>query len=1715
MVPLLKTLYADDEGISNTTVSADRFARAMVSLNSFKLEPFEERLYTNWMTTKISNKYNSMFDLAMKSDKRPSVSVESSLRNWTSVIAERPESFKKMFDFAYSSSFITRNLDGDSKQLLGNACRNRQLNKDIETETIEDDKLQHLHTFMSRLISTTTGNQSIVAGKPHCDKNRTNMAHVMKRLVDGELKFGYVPKTEAVEELIIEIENDVTGHFTEFFEDWLTRSREIQRLLKSRNFENLYYSIKNIQSSYMGNPERFKQVMKNIDTSFLTSNPTPLPEYRQLKQGIDYLDGMACLSLSQLKSKNKTHIFQAFSDEASAFDYVMKDESNQMVAVLVFTVDSEGRLPKHVTYKIRDTAAFNTREIRRLFWRPDQQHSNDYYGSGFLWLQDVVDRTLMKKMTGKNIQLPGSYVKRFPNPKYEDDIYIFKMFASLSYAMSSLQLVYGTVVTTNIVREEQQGFKQLMRTMGLDIRAFWMSWYLTAMIEIQTQNSLLILILKYGSIYGLSDISTLWFIMAVLFSGMFTYCLLFSKFFTNPNVAAIFYLSISGLTYALFMFIETLEHSGYHIVKKSWKLLISLLYSPITGYVWNAVTILELQREGAHLSNLDHPKEEDFTSLNFIEIFAVILIDAILFITIAAFYNQIVAYAKLITCITANAILKPVKCLGHCWVNTSTCRTTFLRDTDVLDGHFIEDEFHAAIPLIRCQNISKVYDESLGYALKNVTFDFYRGEITTLLGCNGVGKSTTISILANIISPTSGEVFIGGQNVRHKKTRDIIGFCPQRNALHESMTVEEHMWFYSRLGGSSAEETKRQVQEILLDMPLANKRQSRVSELSGGMKRMLSVAIAFIGKPSIVILDEPTASVDPYAKRKIWDLINKHRKDCTTILTTHCMQEAELLGDKVAILNGGTLQCHGSMNYLLNQLGYNYKLTIHPKNIVNTLGAPTDTQVKNDIVYLDRMSFIDTVVDIIHQELKDAKCELRTKELTVFRLSNEDVTDVDFQFDRVIELLLEIKDEYGIADFNFHAASLEDVFLTVTKGSLNIFNGKQNSKAKRLLVQIDAPDFGEAIKKQSVLLDTFFPGKLELSPPLELSASTYQKDFLYVPYANYVRQPPGYGSVQNIINTFWLPAGLGSSRRDALKQGKIKQLPADLSYKYNTINTNPADQRSNGKLLPSHYVTSGERLEDISGTNMTNYILSTYNVYKNSRYMALTFEEDGGQIIAQAWYSCETYHGAPFALNVLNNAILRANIDDKIHGDPSTYGITTISHPIDKTMMPTLIGDLYRGDGFKNAFLFTVLMSLLIPSLTVTLISERTSKSKDMQLLYGVDIKMYWAANFIWDMLFTLSSRMTYCKSQFREPTNIWQQSTRKGPTNVNIKNHLYQAIENDKRITVRNLTKIYRSSRNVDFVAVNCVSFDVRQGECLGLIGHNGSGKTTTLEMVTGFTSVTSGEIYINSDSICDRIRLHPWNTSNNIRQSMGYCPQFDALFEELTPREHFIVYGKLQNIPKMTTVITSTLNEFYLEDEADKPVKYLSGGNRRKLTAALAFYGDKSIVILDEVTNNMDPWNQRMMWNIIKKKKLDGVSIIMTTHSLGECERLCDRLVMLKNGVINRQGSLQEFKHNFNGKFIVDIFSSEAKLPMLYTLLNESFQPKVFQMRSTDPIQLEVNANVISVEELRKRLKDMERSGVIDRFILQEKSLEEAFIELEEDEYQESAKDYTENTI
>uniref|UniRef100_A0A0L8IEX6 ABC transporter domain-containing protein n=1 Tax=Octopus bimaculoides TaxID=37653 RepID=A0A0L8IEX6_OCTBM len=215
-------------------------------------------------------------------------------------------------------------------------------------------------------------------------------------------------------------------------------------------------------------------------------------------------------------------------------------------------------------------------------------------------------------------------------------------------------------------------------------------------------------------------------------------------------------------------------------------------------------------------------------------------------------------------------------------------------------------------------------------AVDNISLNLYEDEITCLLGHNGAGKTTLINMLAGFLKPDSGHAMIYGYDVANADNLDqlktMIGLCPQENIIHDHLTCKENLRTFAALKGFSAAEIEDEVDSLLKDLNLTEKADVFSKNLSGGQKRKLSVGMAFIGRPKIIFLDEPTAGVDPLSRRNMWELLKKYKKNHCILLTTHFMDEADILSDRKAIISKGKLQCYGSSLFLKYNYGIGYHL---------------------------------------------------------------------------------------------------------------------------------------------------------------------------------------------------------------------------------------------------------------------------------------------------------------------------------------------------------------------------------------------------------------------------------------------------------------------------------------------------------------------------------------------------------------------------------------------------------------------------------------------------------------------------------------------------------------------------------------------------------------------------------------------------------------------
>lgn len=216
-------------------------------------------------------------------------------------------------------------------------------------------------------------------------------------------------------------------------------------------------------------------------------------------------------------------------------------------------------------------------------------------------------------------------------------------------------------------------------------------------------------------------------------------------------------------------------------------------------------------------------------------------------------------------------------------------------------------------------------------AVDGVSFSIEKGENFGLLGPNGAGKTTTIRMLSTVLDSDSGEITVGGHSVEREaaEVRSLIGVCPQDLALYEDLSALDNMVFFGRMAGLNGKRAKEQAMEHLKLMGLEDRAKGKVAKFSGGMKRRINLAIALMGNPELLFLDEPTVGIDPQSRNHVFENIQGlQEKGMTILYTTHYMDEADRLCNRVAIMDGGRIIRMDTPRNLKKQIGDPDKVTL-------------------------------------------------------------------------------------------------------------------------------------------------------------------------------------------------------------------------------------------------------------------------------------------------------------------------------------------------------------------------------------------------------------------------------------------------------------------------------------------------------------------------------------------------------------------------------------------------------------------------------------------------------------------------------------------------------------------------------------------------------------------------------------------------------------------
>ena len=216
------------------------------------------------------------------------------------------------------------------------------------------------------------------------------------------------------------------------------------------------------------------------------------------------------------------------------------------------------------------------------------------------------------------------------------------------------------------------------------------------------------------------------------------------------------------------------------------------------------------------------------------------------------------------------------------------------------------------IKAIEIKGLTRTFGEKR--AVDGLTLDVMQGETLALLGVNGAGKTTTIKMLSCLLRPTSGDALLLGDSIisASERVKSKINVSPQETAVAPNLTVSENLELIAGVYGASRQEAKRRAAQMVERFGMGDIARSRAKTLSGGWQRRLSIAMALISEPQILFLDEPTLGLDVLARRELWHAIESLRGSVTVILTTHYLEEAEALSDRIAIMQGGRLRALGT-----------------------------------------------------------------------------------------------------------------------------------------------------------------------------------------------------------------------------------------------------------------------------------------------------------------------------------------------------------------------------------------------------------------------------------------------------------------------------------------------------------------------------------------------------------------------------------------------------------------------------------------------------------------------------------------------------------------------------------------------------------------------------------------------------------------------------------
>ena len=654
-------------------------------------------------------------------------------------------------------------------------------------------------------------------------------------------------------------------------------------------------------------------------------------------------------------------------------------------------------------------------------------------------------------------------VKSYPFPAYSTNLGSTYAAVFFGLAFVFAFVVAAASMCQSVVLEKELRLREGMEIMGMSRSAYWGSWFTTSYASLLLVSFLVSAIGSYP--FKHTDWTVTFIFLAVWSAQLTAFCFFLSACFRDAKVAAVAGALFYVLTWTPGIAAAASTPEGSSL----WLACTAMM--PASGvYMWGwAVAILENAQRGARWDTLfrnlladDEASASASGTFSAGGVLVIALANALVYGALAwavdvgatpsnalkqtkAFFAAFARKRKRTESAAETRTTRPSR-FGDAWdvaaISDGLERDRFPQPSD---GKFP----HAATPAVRVANVTKTFGNTR--ALDGMSFAARRGEITAVLGHNGAGKSTALSLLTGALRNFEGDAFVDGVDVKKypERARASLGVCPQFDVLWPSLTVREHLELFAAFrplegggrGGQKEKSVDARVAASLAAVGLARDADRTAGTLSGGQRRKLSLAIAFIGEPSVVLLDEPTAGMDPVSRRHAWDVIRglagrrggegrnggagatdtEKETDISPVsvlLTTHFMDEADALSDRVAVVHSGKLACAGSPLFVKTAFGGGYVLRLR----------------------VSRDADLDAVKRLVHRARDEGSETTNETASFVERSGANDSRVLTFAlpcnakavFPELLEALEGLNGEaIGVLECGVGCATLEDAFLNV------------------------------------------------------------------------------------------------------------------------------------------------------------------------------------------------------------------------------------------------------------------------------------------------------------------------------------------------------------------------------------------------------------------------------------------------------------------------------------------------------------------------------------------------------------------------------------------------------------------------------------------------------------------------------------------------------------